>query len=68
MAQQYCVGPVMMIDWVLAADQLLVMNLGLTVEPSTHRRLVEQDRLYATLHERQFRATADTDELTAIGA
>ena len=33
---------------VLAADQLLVMNLGLTVEPSTHRGLVEQDRLYAT--------------------
>ena len=49
---------------VLAADQVLVMNNGRTVECGTYHKLVEQDGLYATLYERRFRATAD---LTAIG-
>jgi hypothetical protein len=38
------------------------------VERGTHRGLVEQNGLYATLYERHFRATADPDELTHIGA
>jgi ATP-binding cassette subfamily B protein len=53
---------------VLAADQILGMNYGRIVERGIHRGLVEQDGLYATLYEHHFRATADPDELTAIGA
>jgi ABC-type transport system involved in cytochrome bd biosynthesis fused ATPase/permease subunit len=56
------------VSTVLAADQILVMNHGRFVERGTHRGLVEQDGLYATLYERRFRAAADPDELTAIGA
>jgi hypothetical protein len=52
---------------VLAADQILVMNHRRTVERATRGELVEQDRLCATLYERRFRATADPDDLTAIG-
>jgi ABC-type multidrug transport system fused ATPase/permease subunit len=44
------------------------MNGGRVVEHGTHRALVEQDGLYATLYERQFRPTAVPDELAAIGA
>jgi ABC-type transport system involved in cytochrome bd biosynthesis fused ATPase/permease subunit len=51
---------------VLAADQILVMNHGRTVERRTHHELVEQDGLYATQYERQFSATADPHNLTAI--
>ena len=53
---------------VLAADQILVLNQGRIVERGVHRELVEQDGLYATLYERQFRTSADPDELAAIGA
>jgi ATP-binding cassette subfamily B protein len=53
---------------VLAADQILVMDHGRIVERGTHRELVEQDGLYATLYERQFRTTADPDGLAAVGA
>jgi ATP-binding cassette subfamily B protein len=52
---------------VLAADQILAMNRGRTVERGTDHELVEQNGLYATLYERQFRATTDPDDLTAIG-
>jgi hypothetical protein len=43
------------------------MNRGWIVERGTHRELVKQDGFHATLYERHFRATADPDELTAIG-
>jgi ABC-type transport system involved in Fe-S cluster assembly fused permease/ATPase subunit len=53
---------------VLAADRSLVMNHGRTVERGTQHELVEQDGLYATLDERELRATGeDPDDLTAIG-
>jgi ABC-type multidrug transport system fused ATPase/permease subunit len=52
---------------VLAADQILVMNHGWIVGRGTYHELLEQDRLYAMLNERQFRATAHPDDLTAIG-
>ena len=52
---------------VLAADQTLVMSHERAVERGTDHELVEQDGLYATPSERQFRATADADDLTAIG-
>jgi ATP-binding cassette subfamily B protein len=55
------------LSMVLAADQILLMNHGRTVERGPHHELVEQDGLYATPSERQFRATADADDLTAIG-
>jgi hypothetical protein len=51
----------------LAADQILVMNHGRIVERGTPRPRVEQNGLCAMLYERHFRATADPDELTAIG-
>ena len=52
---------------VLAPDQTLVMNHERAVVGGTDNGLVEQDGLYATLYERQFRATADPDDLTEIG-
>ena len=52
---------------VLATDQTLVMNHERAVEGGTDNGLGEQDGLYATLYERQFRATADPDDLTEIG-
>jgi ABC-type transport system involved in cytochrome bd biosynthesis fused ATPase/permease subunit len=55
------------VSTVLAADQIRVMNYGRIVERGTHRGLVEQEVLYATLYERHFRAAADPDELIAIG-
>jgi ABC-type dipeptide/oligopeptide/nickel transport system ATPase component len=56
------------VSTVLAADQMLVMNHGRIVERGTHRGLVEQNGLHATIYERHLRATADPDELTAIAA
>jgi ABC-type multidrug transport system fused ATPase/permease subunit len=53
---------------VLAADQILVLDHGQIVQRGNHRELVEQDGLYATLYERQFRTSGDPDELIAIGA
>jgi ATP-binding cassette subfamily B protein len=53
---------------VLAADQILVLNEGRTVERGTHRDLVDQGGLYAALYERQFRTSADYGDLTAVGA
>jgi ATP-binding cassette subfamily B protein len=52
---------------VLAADQILVLNKGRIVERGTHRELVEQDGLYASLYERQFRAGRDYGERTEVG-
>jgi ATP-binding cassette subfamily B protein len=52
---------------VLAADQILVINRGRTVERRTHHELVQQDGLDSTLHERQFSAIADPHDLTATG-
>ena len=40
---------------VLAADLILVVNEGRIVERGTHRELLDQDGLYATIYERQFR-------------
>jgi ATP-binding cassette subfamily B protein len=48
---------------VLAADLILVLDQGRIVQRGTHRQLVAQDGLYATLYERQFRTVADADEL-----
>jgi ABC-type multidrug transport system ATPase subunit len=53
---------------VLAADQIVVMNHGRTVERGTHRALVEQGGFCAALYERQLRAPADADDPSAIGA
>jgi ATP-binding cassette subfamily B protein len=55
------------LSMVLAADQILMMNHGRTVKRGTHHELVEQNGLYATRYEHQFRATTDADDLTAIG-
>jgi ATP-binding cassette subfamily B protein len=55
------------LSMVLAADHILMMNHGRTVERGTHHELVEQNGLYATPYERQFRDTTDADDLTAIG-
>ena len=52
---------------VLVADHILMMHHGRTVERGTHHELVEQNGLYATRYEHQFRATTDADDLTAIG-
>jgi ABC-type multidrug transport system fused ATPase/permease subunit len=48
---------------VLAADLILVLDQGRIVQRGTHRQLVAQDGLYATLYERQFRTVPDADEL-----
>lgn len=40
---------------ILAADVILVMDKGRLVEKGTHRELVEQGGLYASLYETQFR-------------
>jgi ATP-binding cassette subfamily B protein len=53
---------------VLAADQILVLNHGRIVERGTHRELVDQGGLYAALYERQFRTSADYEDLTAVSA
>ena len=55
------------LSMVLVAEHILMMNHGRTVERGTHHELVEQNGLYATPYERQFRATTDPDDLTAIG-
>jgi ATP-binding cassette subfamily B protein len=39
---------------ILAADIILVMDRGMIVERGTHRELLEQGGLYATLYETQF--------------
>jgi ABC-type multidrug transport system fused ATPase/permease subunit len=52
---------------VFAADQILVIKDGRTVERRTHHGLVEQDGLYSTRYERQFNATAHPHDLTATG-
>jgi ATP-binding cassette subfamily B protein len=53
---------------VLAADLILVLDHGRIVEHGTHRELVQQDGLYATLYQRQFRTSSDLDELAPYGA
>ena len=53
---------------VLAADQILVLSEGRVVERGNHRDLVDQGGLYAALYERQFRASPDYEDLTAVGA
>ncbi len=40
---------------ILAADQILVMDRGQTVERGTHQELLEQGGLYADLYETQFK-------------
>ena len=55
------------LSMVLAADHILMMNHGRTVKRGTHHELVEQNGLYATPYQRQFRATTVADDLTAIG-
>ena len=52
---------------VLVADHILMMHRGRTVERGTHHEFVEQNGLYATPYQRQFCATTDADDLTAIG-
>ena len=49
------------LSMVLVAEHILMMNHGRTVERGTHHELVEQNGLYATPYERQFRATTDAD-------
>ena len=55
------------LSMVLVADHILMMHHGRTVERGTHHELVEQNGLYATPYQRQFSATTDADDLTAIG-
>ena len=55
------------LSMVLVAEHILMMNHGRTVERGTHHELVEQNGLYATPYQRQFRATTVADDLTAIG-
>ncbi|HRO91260.1 MAG TPA: ABC transporter ATP-binding protein, partial [Promineifilum sp.] len=40
---------------ILAADLILVMDQGRLVEKGTHGELIEEDGLYASLYETQFR-------------
>jgi ATP-binding cassette, subfamily B, bacterial len=53
---------------VLAADQILVLDRGRIVERGGHHELLEQDGLYSTLYERQFRTSSDFGDLTAVSA
>lgn len=51
---------------ILAADVILVMNKGRLMEEGTHRELLEQGGLYATLYETQFRG--DLDKVAGNGS
>ena len=54
---------------ILAADNILVVDKGRIVEQGTHRELLAQQGLYATLYETQFRdqVVATADWLEPVG-
>jgi ATP-binding cassette subfamily B protein len=49
---------------ILAADVILVMDKGRIVERGTHKELLAQGKLYATLYETQFRRKKDEEGIS----